>query len=78
MKKLVPEFRYIKKEVQFQKYGCYPKEIKPNIHFFLFRVNNHPNLILQDYLRGYRYEIPYIYSEAKPTKQMILPSERDT
>ena len=59
MKKLVPEFRYIKKEVQFQKYGCYPNEIiKPNIHFFSLGLTTTLTLFFRTILEDIGMKFP--------------------
>ena len=59
MKKLIPEFRYIKKEVQFQKYGCYPNEIiKPNIHFFSLGLTTTLTLFFRTILEDIGMKFP--------------------
>ena len=58
MKKLVPEFRYTKKEVQFQKYGCYPKEIEPNIHVFSLGLTTTLTLFFRTILEDIGMKFP--------------------
>ena len=59
MKKLIPEFRYIKKEVQFQKYGCYPNEIiKPNIDFFSLGLTTTLTLFFRTILEDIGMKFP--------------------